>query len=96
MLRIKPHGSLQLADGSPVPSNGVNPVSIAVSGDLVYVANAAAERHATTPGFKLDAGGQLRPIAGSTVPLPDGSQPGDVLFNGDGTQARRHPRRHAR
>jgi len=25
-------------------------------------------------------------VAGSTVALPDGSQPGDVLFNGDGTK----------
>jgi len=28
----------------------------------------------------------LRPIAGSTVALPAGSSPGDVLFNGDGTR----------
>ncbi len=40
VLRIKPNGSLQQAEGSPVSSGGVNPVSIAVSGGLVYVANA--------------------------------------------------------
>ena len=39
VLRIKPDGSLQIAQGSPVSSNGVNPVSIAVDGGLVYVAN---------------------------------------------------------
>src|SRR5262249_40141931 len=39
VLRIKPDGSLQQA-GDPVASGGVNPVSIAVSGSLVYVANA--------------------------------------------------------
>ena len=35
-------------------------------------------------GFTLNAGGHLRPISNSTISLPDGSQPGDVLFNGDG------------
>ena len=83
VLRIKPHGQLQVAD--VVSSNGGNPVSIAVSGGLVYVANAAATAPNYT-GFTLNAGGHLRAIAGSTVTLPDASQPGDVLFNGDGTK----------
>ena len=83
VLRIKPHGQLQVAD--VVSSNGENPVSIAVSGGLVYVANAAAIAPNYT-GFTLNAGGHLRAIAGSTVTLPDASQPGDVLFNGDGTK----------
>ena len=83
VLRIKPHGQLQVAD--VVSSNGRNPVSIAVSGGLVYVANAAATAPNYT-GFTLNAGGHLRAIAGSTVTLPDASQPGDVLFNGDGTK----------
>ena len=83
VLRIKPHGQLQVAD--VVSSNGRNPVSIAVSGGLVYVANAAATAPNYT-GFNLNAGGHLRAIAGSTVTLPDASQPGDVLFNGDGTK----------
>jgi 6-phosphogluconolactonase (cycloisomerase 2 family) len=82
VLRIKPHGELQLV-GSPVSSNGVEPVSIAVSGDLVYVANAGSGGSNYT-GFRLNAGGQLRPIDNSTVALPAGSQPGDVLFSGDG------------
>ena len=42
VLRIKPDGSLDAAEGSPVSSGGVEPVSIAVHGDLVYVANAGA------------------------------------------------------
>ena len=56
-----------------------------MSGGLVYVANAAATAPNYT-GFTLNAGGHLRAIAGSTVTLPDASQPGDVLFNGDGTK----------
>jgi 6-phosphogluconolactonase (cycloisomerase 2 family) len=83
VLRIKPHGSLQIAD--VVSSKGGSPVSIAVSGDLVYVANADPNSPNYT-GFRLNAGGHLRAIAGSTVSLPAGSQPGDVLFNGDGSK----------
>jgi 6-phosphogluconolactonase len=83
VLRIKPDGSLKIAD--VVSSNGGNPVSVAVDGGLVYVANADADNPNYT-GFTLNQGGRLRPILGSTVSLPAGSQPGDVLFNGDGTK----------
>ena len=81
VLKIKHDGSLQVAQVAS--SNGGNPVSIAVHGHLVYVANADP----TTPnytGFTLNHGGRLQPIAGSTVSLPAGSQPGDILFNRDG------------
>jgi 6-phosphogluconolactonase (cycloisomerase 2 family) len=50
----------------------------------VYVANAGAGGSNYT-GFSLSEGGHLRPLAGSTVPLPDSAQPGDVLFNSTGT-----------
>jgi 6-phosphogluconolactonase len=83
VLRIKPNGSLQSAD--LVSSNGSSPVSIAVSGGLVYVANADPTAPNYT-GFTLNSGGHLRALAGSTVQLPAGSQPGDVLFNGDGAK----------
>lgn len=90
VLRIKPDGSLQAADGSPVASNGVDPVSIAVRDDLVYVANAggpgASSGDTNYTGFRLNSGGHLRAIAGSTYVLPAGSQPGQVLFNGTGTK----------
>jgi hypothetical protein len=89
VLRIKPDGSLQSAQGSPVSSNGVDPVSIAVHGELVYVAN---QGPGTNPGdtnytgFVLNSGGHLIPVRGSTIPLPADSKPGDVLFSGDGTR----------
>ena len=89
VLRIKPDGSLQLAEGSPVPSNGVNPVSIAVFGGLVYVANQGPGANAgdsNYTGFTLNAGGHLRALPGSTVAVDTGSLPADVLFNGDGTK----------
>jgi 6-phosphogluconolactonase (cycloisomerase 2 family) len=83
VLRINPDGSLRIADGGPVSSNGGNPVSIAISNDLVYVANADPNSPNYT-GFRLGFGGHLFPIPGSTVSLPAGSQPGDVLFSADG------------
>jgi hypothetical protein len=93
VLRIGRDGSLTTI-GDPVPSGGVEPVSIAVhssrSGDdpgdqsLVYVAN-AGNGGSNYTGFRLTGAGELRPIGGSTFALPDGSLPGDVLFNSTGT-----------
>jgi hypothetical protein len=89
VLRIKPNGSLQAAEGSPISSDGVDPVSIAVSKRLVYVANAGP---GTSPGdtnytgFTLNAGGHLRALADSTYVLPNDSKPGDVLFNNNGSK----------
>jgi hypothetical protein len=102
VLRITHNGGLQQVSGGAVSSDGVSPVSVAVhpasrpedgrsrgsdddQHDLVYVANAGANAPNYT-GFTLSEDGQLRPLAGSTVPLPAGSQPGDVLFNSTGTK----------
>jgi 6-phosphogluconolactonase len=83
VLRIRPDGSLRLVPGGVVPSGGILPVSVAIHGDLVYVANSGTGGSNYT-GFRLAGDGRLWPIPGSTVSLPDGSQPGDVLFNGTG------------
>jgi 6-phosphogluconolactonase len=83
VLRIMADGSLKVAD--VISSGGGNPVSIAVHDSLVFVANADP----TSPnyaGFRLNSGGHLTPIPGSTVSLPAGSQPGDVLFNSPGSK----------
>ena len=85
VLQIGPGGSLSLVRHGVVSSGGVLPVSVAVHGDLVYVANAGTTDSNYT-GFRLNPQGHLRPIPHSTVALPNGSQPGDVLFNGDGTK----------
>jgi 6-phosphogluconolactonase len=87
VLRIKTGGSLKRVGRSPVSSNGTNPVSIAVYGHLVYVAQAGTPGSAdgtNYTGFAVDPDGHLRPLVGSTVTLPDTSQPGDVLFSPDG------------
>jgi 6-phosphogluconolactonase (cycloisomerase 2 family) len=84
VLRVSRTGTLNLVPGGVVSSGGTLPVSIAVHHGLVYVANSGATDSNFT-GFQLGWGGRLTPIAGSTVSLPNGSQPGDVLFNGTGT-----------
>jgi len=88
VLRILPDGSLRLAGGGPVWSGGIEPISLAVHGSLVYVAN---EGDKTTgagsnyTGFRLNPGGHLFPVTGSTVDLPSTANPGDILFNSTGT-----------
>ena len=84
-LRVAPDGSLTPAAGGPAASGGVDPVSIAVHGDLVYVANAGDPAPDLT-GYRLTAAGRLVPLPGATVALPAGSQPGQVLFNATGTR----------
>ena len=83
VLRIEPGGSLSLA--SVVSSGGALPVSIAVHGSLVYVANAGPADSNYT-GFRLAPFGRLIPVPGSTVALPSAAQPGDVLFDGTGSK----------
>ena len=85
VLRIQDDGGVRQVIGGTVSSGGSLPVSVAVHGNLVYVAN-AADGASNYTGFRLGANGRLHPIADSTVALPDGSQPGDVLFNGRGTK----------
>ncbi len=85
VLRIKPDGSLRLVSHGVISSGGVLPVSVAIHGGLVYMAN-AGNGGSNYTGFRLRPNGRLQPIAGSTVALPDGSQPGDVLFSGDGAK----------
>jgi 6-phosphogluconolactonase len=72
ILRVHSDGSLSLVSVSD--SGGTDPVSIAI---------ASTERPNYT-GFRLRRG-HLSPLAGSTVRLPDASQPGQVLFNSTGT-----------
>jgi hypothetical protein len=59
VLRIKHGGRLQPVKGSPVASGGVDPVSVAVHHDLVYVANAgpgASLGDTNYTGFKFNRG----------------------------------------
>ena len=85
VLRVRSDGSLSLVPGGVVSSRGTLPDSIAVHGDLVYVANSGAG-HSNYTGFRLGFGGHLFPLPGSTVTLAADAAPGDVLFNGTGTK----------
>ena len=85
VLRIARDGTLQ-AVGSPVTSGGIQPVSIAVHGSLVYVANEGnGTAGSNYSGFTLGDDGQLTPLANSTVSLAPTALPGDLFFNADGT-----------
>jgi len=85
VLRIRPDGSLKLVSHGVVASGGLRPDSVAVFGDLVYVANSGGGSNYT--GFRLRPNGRLDPIPGSTVTLAAANAaPGDVLFNGTGTK----------
>ena len=68
----------------PVPSGGVRPVSIAINRfGLVYVAN-VGDGGSNYTGFRLTPAGRLIPLPHTTVPVPEGSGVGDVLFNSTG------------
>jgi 6-phosphogluconolactonase (cycloisomerase 2 family) len=82
VLRVRPDGALRPLEGGPIPSGGSRPVSIAVHGALVYVANQGDVPNVT--GYRLNPGGHLRAIPDSTFELPSGSNPGDVLFSPNG------------
>ena len=84
VLRVHSDGSLSLVPGGVVSSRGVLPDSIAVHGNLVYVANSGAG-HSNYSGFRFFRG-HLFHIPGSTVTLAADAAPGDVLFNGTGTK----------
>jgi 6-phosphogluconolactonase len=85
VLQIHADGSLSLVPGGVVSSGGLLPDSVAVHGNLVYVANSGSGGSNYT-GFRLGLNGRLDPIPGSTVTLAANAAPGDVLFNGTGTK----------
>jgi 6-phosphogluconolactonase (cycloisomerase 2 family) len=90
VFEIAPSGALKPVPGSPFPSGGSHPMSLAVHGDIVYVTNQAVPfanpRGAPNiTGFRLDKAGRLTPIAGSTIEFPLGEGPAQVEFNRAGT-----------
>jgi 6-phosphogluconolactonase len=85
VLRILGDGSLSLVPRGVVASGGLVPDSIAVHGNLVYVAN-AGNGGSNYTGFRFGDDGRLGPIAGSTITLAANAAPADVLFNGTGTK----------
>ena len=77
-------GGVPVLVGHPVSSDGIEPVSVAVSPlGLVYAANSGAGGSNYT-GFRLGLTGTLTPVPGSTYTVPNGSGLGDVFFNAFG------------
>ena len=85
VLQIHFDGSLSLVRGGVVSSGGLLPDSVAIHGNLVYVAN-SGNGGSNYTGFRLGFNGRLVPIPGSTVTLAADAAPADVLFNGTGTK----------
>ena len=89
VFSINPDGSLVPVEGSPFPSGGQTPCSVAVNGRLVYVANKALDPlHLITQlpnytTFEVDDAGRLSPVPNGTIEVPAGSSPSQVLLSDD-------------
>jgi 6-phosphogluconolactonase len=83
VMAINEDGSLALRDG-PVPSRGVGPASLALRGDLLYVANKGdAVDPPNYSGFLVESDGSLTSIK-RRIGLAFGDNPTQVLFTRDG------------
>ncbi|MDR3716513.1 MAG: beta-propeller fold lactonase family protein [Puia sp.] len=82
-------GSLTPVPGSPFPSGGQTPCSIAINGRFVYVANKSFDPlHTITelPNYTtltIDGAGRLVPVPGAKIEEPAGSSPSQVLVSND-------------
>jgi DNA-binding beta-propeller fold protein YncE len=89
VFSINPNGSLVAVPGSPFPSGGQTPCSVAVDGRFVYVANKAFDPlHVITQQpnyttFEVDDAGRLSPVPDGTIEVPAGSSPSQVLLSND-------------
>lgn len=88
VFHIRAYGKLEPVEGSPFPSGGKNPVSLALAGDKLYVVNKnedpGRDMTKTKPnytGFRVTKQGKLIPIPNSTLELPTASRsPTQVLL----------------
>jgi 6-phosphogluconolactonase len=80
VMAIGEDGSLELV-GAPVESRGVEPVSLTLNGDLLYVANRGDGANPPNySGFRVNPDGTLSRIKKRIV-LNIGDEPTQVLFN---------------
>jgi len=80
IFAIQANGELLLLH-APFPAQGMAPVSLAIHGDLLYVANLGDS--ATPPsyvGFRVDGQG-ISPLENSAISLNIGDHPSDVRFD---------------
>lgn len=89
VFRIRRNGSLSRV--GTFDSGGVQPSSLGLAGNRLYVTN-RGDSHAANPGtaagnytgFNVHADGSLTPIPNSTVTLPLGLSPSQTLVSRDG------------
>lgn len=89
---VQDDGALRLI--GTVPSGGRRPVSLALHGNLLYVANegnvpgsaAQDQLPGSYAGFHVRDNGSLEPIPSAHVQLQRGDSPGEILLNHDGTR----------
>ncbi|HWE97719.1 MAG TPA: beta-propeller fold lactonase family protein [Tepidisphaeraceae bacterium] len=91
VFRVHSNGELTLVGGKPFSSGGVQPVSIGVQGDNIYVTNRGDELQGslgTIPGsyvgFHVRPNGSLTAIPGANVTLPQGLSAAQSLVSPDG------------
>ncbi|HSB10135.1 MAG TPA: hypothetical protein VLM38_11670 [Blastocatellia bacterium] len=83
VMAMRDDGSLELLS-SPVHSRGVEPASLALSNNLLYVANKGdAEHEPSYAGFFVQADGSLTRVR-RRIALSQGDNPTQVLFNRGG------------
>lgn len=85
---VAPHGGLRHVTGSPFPSGGIGPVSLAVTGDVLVVANRNEDPHqldalqkapASYASFRVEKNGRLSLL--SRLEITDGQKPTQVLVS---------------
>jgi 6-phosphogluconolactonase (cycloisomerase 2 family) len=88
VFRINSDGSLTAAPGSPFPSGGVEPVSVGLTGNRLYVVNknqdpgqAQTANGANYTVFQVNADGSLTSIQGSTVAAPKDASSSQALIS---------------
>ncbi|HET6841431.1 MAG TPA: hypothetical protein VFK06_07055 [Candidatus Angelobacter sp.] len=85
VFNIKHDGSLKAIAGSPFPSGGSNPTSLAISGDILYVVNKNGDFIVQTglqPNYtamKINVDGSLTPVPNSTANVSYDSSPSQAL-----------------
>ncbi|MCP9494334.1 MAG: lactonase family protein [Pyrinomonadaceae bacterium MAG19_C2-C3] len=91
VFRIESNGDLRHVNGSPFHSGGIGPVSLALSGNKLYVANqnenGAQPSFVGRPNysvFNVALDGSLTRDARATINLPRGSTPTQVIVSPDG------------
>src|SRR5262245_55196345 len=91
VFRVHGDGSLDLVQGAPFASGGIQPVSLGQAGDDLYVVNQGDQQPGQTvggtrpnyTGFHIKNNGRLEPIPNSTVEIDPGSNPSQALITPD-------------